>query len=91
MTVNWHPSDKTIIQKNRLNYSMKDIKTQALISAQKKANINAKKLIRVLGLDDVVVRQNKVIQIKPDGTEIAIKDSKFVAVKGKKGTFTLKK
>jgi len=70
---------------------MKEIQTHELISAQKKANANAKKLIRVLGLDDVVVRQNKVIRIKPDGTEIAIKDSRFSAVKGKKGTFTLKK
>lgn len=70
---------------------MKEIKTHELISAQKKANTNAKKLIRVLGLDDVVVRQNKVIRIKPDGTEIAIKDSRFSTVKGKKGTFTLKK
>lgn len=91
MTVKRKPGDKTIIQNNRLNYTMKDFKTQALISAQRKANLKAKKLIRVLGLDDVVVRQNKVIQIKPDGTEIALKDSKFVAVKGKKGTFTLKK
>jgi hypothetical protein len=70
---------------------MKEISTSELISIQKKASAKAKKLLRVLGLDDVIVRQNKVIRIKPDGTEIAIKESRFSAVKGKKGTFTLKK
>jgi len=70
---------------------MKEISTSELISIQKKASAKAKKLLRILGLDDVIVRQNKVIRIKPDGTEIAIKDSRFFAVKGKKGTFTLKK
>jgi|AntRauMFilla1563_2_1112583.scaffolds.fasta_scaffold14646_1 hypothetical protein len=70
---------------------MKEISTSELISIQKKASAKAKKLLRILGLDDVIVRQNKVIRIKPDGTEIAIKDSRFSAVKGKKGTFTLKK
>lgn len=70
---------------------MKEISTSELISIQKKASAKAKKLLRILGLDDVIVRQNKVIRIKPDGTEIAIKESRFSAVKGKKGTFTLKK
>lgn len=70
---------------------MKEIDAKQLIAAQRKANLKAKKLIRVLGLDDVVVRQNKVIHISPDGSEQIMKDTRFKTVKAQKGTFTLKK
>ncbi len=45
---------------------MKEFDAKQLIAAQRKANLKAKKLIRVLGMDDVVVRQNNVIHIRPD-------------------------
>ncbi len=69
---------------------MKEIDAKQLIAAQKKANLKAKKLIRVLGLDDVVVRQNKVIRISPDGSEQVVKEIQHKTVKTQKGTFTLK-
>ncbi len=70
---------------------MKEFDAKQLIAAQRKANLKAKKLIRVLGMDDVVVRQNKVIHIRPDGSEHVVKDTQFKSVRTQKGTFTLKK
>lgn len=69
--------------------SKKEISTKELVSAQNRANLKAKKLIRVLGLEDVVARNNKVIQISPNGTEVTIKESRFKIKKASKGTFTL--
>ena len=71
--------------------SNKEITAKQLVSAQNRANQKAKKLIRVLGLEDIVVRNNKVIQISPNGTEVILKDSRFKSKKVSKGTFTLKK
>lgn len=69
---------------------MKEIDAKQLIASQRKANLKAKKLIRVLGLDDVVVRQNKVIHISPDGSERVLKDTQFKTVSTKMGIFTFK-
>jgi hypothetical protein len=71
--------------------SKKDINAAELITAQKNANQKAKKLIRILGLDDVIARNNKVIQVSSDGSEKVIKESRFKSKKGKIGTFKLLK
>jgi hypothetical protein len=69
----------------------KDLKASDLINAQNRANQKAKKLIRVLGLEDVVARNNKVFQINSDGTEKVLKESRFKSKKVTKGTFKLLK
>ncbi|SFT41390.1 hypothetical protein SAMN04489724_0650 [Algoriphagus locisalis] len=71
--------------------SNKEISARELINAQNRATQKAKKLIRVLGLEDIVVRNNKVIQISPNGEEATIKESQYKSKKVSKGTFTLKK
>lgn len=69
----------------------KDIKVTELMNAQNRANLKAKKLIRILGLEDVVARNNKVFQINFDGTEKMLKESRFKSKKVTKGTFKLLK
>lgn len=68
----------------------KELNADQLIKAQKKANRTSQKMIRVLGLDDLVVRNNKLIKIHSDGTEEVIRDSKFKSVKINSGTFQIK-
>jgi hypothetical protein len=69
----------------------KDLNATDLINAQNRANQKAKKLIRILGLEDVVARNNKVFQINSDGTEKMLKESRFKSKKVIKGTFKLLK
>ncbi|MEB2778333.1 hypothetical protein SYJ56_23690 [Algoriphagus sp. D3-2-R+10] len=69
--------------------SKKEITAKELIIAQNRANQKAKKLIRVLGLEDIVARNNKIIQISPNGTEVTIKESRFKSKKASKGIFKL--
>lgn len=69
----------------------KDINAADLINAQNRVNQKAKKLIRILGLEDVVARNNKVFQINSDGTEKILKESRFKSKKVTKGTFKLLK
>jgi hypothetical protein len=69
----------------------KDLNASDLKNAQNRATLKAKKLIRVLGLEDVVARNNKVFQINTDGTEKMIKESRFKSKKVTKGTFKLLK
>lgn len=71
--------------------SKKDINAAELITAQKNANRESEKIIRVLGLDDMVIRNNKVIKIHPDGSEQVVQDSRFKSVRTNKGTFQIKK
>lgn len=68
----------------------KELNSDQLIKAQQKANKNSQKMIRVLGLEDLVVRNNKLIRINPDGTEVIVGDSKFKSVKTNKGVFQIK-
>lgn len=69
----------------------KDLTATDLINAQNRANFKAKKLIRILGLEDVVARNNKVFQINSDGSEKMLKESRFKSKKVTKGTFKLLK
>ncbi|WP_057936037.1 hypothetical protein [Algoriphagus resistens] len=69
--------------------SKKELSTKDLIKAQSRAGQRAKKLIRVLGLEDMVARNNKVIQIKPNGQEVTVKESRFKSKKVQKGTFKI--
>lgn len=69
----------------------KDIKVTDLIAAQNRVNQKAKRLIRILGLEDVVAKNNKVFQVNSDGTEKLLKESRFKSKKTVKGTFKLLK
>lgn len=68
----------------------KELNADQLIKAQQKANKASQKIIRVLGLEDLVVRNNKLIKIHTDGREEVIRESKFKSVKTTSGTFQIK-
>ncbi len=68
----------------------KELNAENLIKAQQRANKSSQKMIRVLGLDDLVVRNNKLIKISPDGSEEVVRDSKFKSVKINRGSFQIK-
>jgi hypothetical protein len=67
----------------------KELNADQLIKAQQKANRISQKLIRVLGLDDLVVRNNKLIKIHSDGSEEVVGDSKFKSVKVNSGKYLI--
>ena len=67
----------------------KEFNAKDLINAQNRAAQKAKKIIRILGLEDTVARNNKVIQVQPNGVEVVLKESRFKSKKVNKGTFTL--
>ncbi|MBN3582545.1 hypothetical protein JYB64_09095 [Algoriphagus aestuarii] len=68
----------------------KELNAEQLIKAQQKANKASQKMIRVLGLEDLVVRNNKLIKIHTDGREEVVRDSKFKSVKINSGIFQIK-
>lgn len=68
----------------------KELNTDQLVKAQKRANTKAKRIIHALGMDDMVVRNNYVVLIRPDGSEQVVQRAQFKSVKAKKGTYQLK-
>ena len=68
----------------------KELNAEQLIKAQHRANRTSQKLIWVLGLEDMVVRNNKLIKIHSDGSEEIVGDSKFKSVKITSGSFQIK-
>lgn len=60
-----------------------------VVNAQKKASEIAERTNRALQLSYMVVRDNKLIKVHPDGSSEIIKDVFFDTVKRKKGRYTL--
>ncbi len=70
--------------------SDKEITVEDLNRLQKKASQNAVKLNKAMGLTYLVVRNNRLIQIEPDGKETVIGKPEFETKKFNKKKITLK-
>ncbi|AFL85056.1 hypothetical protein Belba_2502 [Belliella baltica DSM 15883] len=70
--------------------SDKEITVEDLNKLQKKASDNAIKLNKAMGMTYLVVRNNKLIQIEPDGKETIIGKPEFGTKRIEKKQITLK-
>ena len=70
--------------------SDKEITVEDLNKLQKKASDNAIKLNKAMGLTYLVVKNNKLIQIGPDGRETVLGKPEFGTTKFDKKKITLK-
>ena len=70
--------------------SNKEITVEDLNKLQRKASQNAVKLNKAMGLTYLVVRNNKLIQIDPDGKETVIGKPEFEMKKFNTKKITLK-
>lgn len=68
----------------------KEITVEDLNKLQKKASDNAIKLNKAMGMTYLVVRNNKLIQIEPDGKETIIGKPEFGTKRIEKKQITLK-